>query len=189
MSLPPPLRARRAVHAKGTRAPINPPPLPACPSRHLRLRVPLPHHAPLPLQKTVGRARRRLDSAHGSAARATRRLQELREVEPYPSAVSLSPAEHRSTAIWRNSTGHHGRPPVRPSSIPAASIRLPPRWAHLRDPLNLLSLFCISPMPLAARNPADLKRHGQVPLFLCMSKLLSVPRLKEEDKVVLWLDP
>jgi hypothetical protein len=43
--------------------------------------------------------------------------------------------------------------------IPASSLRLPPRWAHICDPLDLLSPFCISPKPLAARNSMDLMRQ------------------------------
>jgi hypothetical protein len=61
---------------------------------------------------------------------------------------------------------------------PSVPLRHQPRWEPPCDPLDLLSPFCISPKPLAARNPADLMCHGQVSVH---EEFLSVPscRLKK----------
>jgi hypothetical protein len=47
-----------------------------------------------------------------------------------------------------------------PFKIRPPPVRLPCWWAHHRDLLDLLSPFCISSKPLAARSPGDGNAHS-----------------------------
>jgi hypothetical protein len=105
-------------------------------------------------------------------------------VVPYisstPCATHPSPLMPRSPAIWLT----RAPPSVAPLQKSGYPLRLQRWWAHHRDPIDLLSVFCISLEPLVARNPADSKLQGRfmsVTSF-CPSQSLDV----EEDKVVLW---